>query len=64
MLSNLAGVMAAKGATLTFMVGGPEGSFSQAKDILSLMGKNVVHCGDVSTGQVSRCSSNTDTLNP
>ena len=48
--------MAAKGATLTFMVGGPEDKFLKAKELLSLMGKNVVHCGEVSTGQVSYCS--------
>ena len=44
--------MAAKAATLTFMVGGPTSRFEEAHSILSLMGKNVVHCGDVSTGQV------------
>lgn len=46
------GVMAAKNATLTFMVGGPEAKFPEAKELLSLMGKNVVHCGGVSSGQV------------
>lgn len=49
--------MAAKGATLTFMVGGPTDKFEEAKEILSLMGKNVVHCGAVSTGQVICASS-------
>lgn len=44
--------MAAKNAGLTFMVGGPADSFTEAKEILSILGKNVVHCGDVSTGQV------------
>ena len=38
------------------MVGGPEDKFLKAKELLSLMGKNVVHCGEVSTGQVSYCS--------
>ena len=37
---------------LTFMVGGPESSFQAASEYLSLMGKNVVHCGAVGTGQV------------
>lgn len=44
--------MAAKAATLTFMVGGPADRFSEAETILSQMGKNVVHCGSVSSGQV------------
>lgn len=52
------GIMAAKGATLTFMVGGPEDKFPEAKEILSLMGKNVVHCGDVSTGQAAKICNN------
>lgn len=38
------------------MVGGPESKFEEAKKLLSLMGKNVVHCGPVGTGQVSLLS--------
>ena len=48
----ISGVNVAKQALLTFMVGGPETSFDAAKSILENMGKNVVHCGAVSTGQV------------
>ena len=45
-------MVAARDALLTFMVGGPEANFEQAKTILSKMGKNVVHCGAGGTGQV------------
>ena len=34
------------------MVGGEENSFKAANEYLSFMGKNVVHCGPVGTGQV------------
>lgn len=51
-----AGVVAARDALLTFMVGGPESKFEEAKGILSKMGKNVVHCGGVGTGQVRQRS--------
>lgn len=46
------GVNAARDGILTFMVGGPEASFAQAKALLDNMGKNVVYCGPVGTGQV------------
>ena len=46
--------MAARDALLTFMVGGKEDKFPEAKELLDNMGKNVVHCGKVGTGQVSR----------
>ena len=52
LLCLLAGVIAARDATLTFMVGGEEESFPKAEEILKHMGKNVVHCGVVGTGQV------------
>uniref|UniRef100_A0ABM0MJH5 3-hydroxyisobutyrate dehydrogenase n=1 Tax=Saccoglossus kowalevskii TaxID=10224 RepID=A0ABM0MJH5_SACKO len=45
------GVGAAKAATLTFMVGGKETEFPAAEEILKCMGKNVVHCGPVGTGE-------------
>ena len=34
------------------MVGGPEEKFAAAKSVLDNMGKNVVYCGAVGTGQV------------
>lgn len=47
------GVGAAKDAGLTFMVGGNEEEFSIAETLLQNMGKNIVYCGSVGTGQVS-----------
>ena len=44
------GVVAARDALLTFMVGGTK--FEEAKKVLENMGKNVIHCGPVGTGQV------------
>ena len=52
------GVLAARDALLTFMVGGNQGSFSQAEALLSNMGKNVVHCGAVGTGQAAKICNN------
>ncbi|KAK3106391.1 hypothetical protein FSP39_019036 [Pinctada imbricata] len=52
------GVNAAKGALLTFMVGGPKDKFEVAKTILDNMGKNVVHCGAVGTGQAAKICNN------
>ncbi|KAI0227010.1 3-hydroxyisobutyrate dehydrogenase, mitochondrial [Lamellibrachia satsuma] len=52
------GVQAAKDAILTFMVGGKEAPFEQAKVLLSNMGKNVIHCGDVGTGETAKICNN------
>lgn len=46
------GVTAAKGGTLTFMVGGKEEAYERAAKILQHMGKNVIHTGITGTGQV------------
>lgn len=44
---------AARDSLLTFMVGAEkEEDFVRVKEILNKMGKNVVHCGPVGTGQV------------
>ena len=40
------GVMGAKNATLTFLVGGSKDAFNSAKPILEIMGKNIFHAGD------------------
>ena len=48
----LTGVNAARDALLTFMVGAPDNTFGKVKELLDKMGKNVVHCGPVGTGQV------------
>ena len=48
-----AGVGGAQAGTLTFMVGADEKAhFEEAAAILKNMGKNIVHCGAVGTGQV------------
>lgn len=52
------GVLAARDAGLTFMVGGSESRFPEASKVLSCMGKNVVHCGDVGTGEAAKICNN------
>jgi 3-hydroxyisobutyrate dehydrogenase len=52
------GVVAARDALLTFMVGGKEQNFPAAKELLDNMGKNVVHCGAVGTGQAAKICNN------
>ena len=56
--ASAGGVGAAKAATLTFMVGGSDENFEIAKLILQHVGKNVVHCGDVGTGQAAKICNN------
>ena len=52
------GTMGAKNGTLTFMVGADEQVYDAVKPILSFMGKNIVHCGAVGTGQVAKICNN------
>jgi 3-hydroxyisobutyrate dehydrogenase len=52
------GTGGAAAGTLTFMVGGSAASYEQVKPVLSAMGKNIVHCGDTSTGQVAKICNN------
>lgn len=52
------GVNAARDAGLTFMVGAPAVSFDAAQKYLSAMGKNIVHCGPVGTGQAAKICNN------
>jgi 3-hydroxyisobutyrate dehydrogenase len=54
----LTGVMAAKAGTLTFMVGGPEEQFPNARAILEHVGKNIVYCGPVGSGQAAKICNN------
>jgi 3-hydroxyisobutyrate dehydrogenase len=44
--------------TLTFMVGGSDEAYEAIKPVLSGMGKNIVHCGAVGTGQVAKICNN------
>ena len=52
------GVPAASAGTLTFMVGGPDAQLEKTKLILAMMGKNIVHCGGVGTGQAAKLCNN------
>ena len=57
-LIDFVGVNAARDAVLTFMVGGTEFAYRTASEYLGLMGKNVVHCGPVGTGQAAKICNN------
>jgi 3-hydroxyisobutyrate dehydrogenase len=52
------GTGGAAAGTLTFMVGGSETAFNTVKPVLQAMGKNIVHCGEVGTGQVAKICNN------
>jgi len=52
------GVGGATAGTLTFMVGGPEGSFAKARPILEKMGKTIVHTGASGAGQAVKICNN------
>ncbi|CDZ76022.1 3-hydroxyisobutyrate dehydrogenase [Legionella massiliensis] len=52
------GVAGAAAATLTFMVGGQEQSFDQAKPILTAMGKKIIHTGPAGSGQAAKICNN------
>lgn len=52
------GVTAAKGGTLTFMVGGEDEAYERATKILQHMGKNVIHTGVIGTGQAAKICNN------
>jgi 3-hydroxyisobutyrate dehydrogenase len=52
------GTGGAKGATLTFMCGGEDKAFAQAKPVLEKMGKKIVHCGGAGAGQAAKICNN------
>ncbi|SDC61925.1 3-hydroxyisobutyrate dehydrogenase [Paraburkholderia lycopersici] len=52
------GTGGAAAGTLTFMVGGSAALYESVKPVLSGMGKNIVHCGETSTGQVAKICNN------
>ncbi|MFM0100700.1 3-hydroxyisobutyrate dehydrogenase [Paraburkholderia nemoris] len=52
------GTGGAAAATLTFMVGGERGTFDKVRPVLEAMGKNIVHCGEVGTGQIAKICNN------
>ncbi len=52
------GIAAAAGGTLTFMVGGTDAAFEQAKAVLEPMGKAVIHAGGAGAGQAAKICNN------
>ena len=52
------GTGGAAAGTLTFMVGGDETAFADAKPILEAMGKTIVHAGGAGTGQAAKICNN------
>ncbi|HEX8594291.1 MAG TPA: 3-hydroxyisobutyrate dehydrogenase [Pseudomonas sp.] len=52
------GTGGAQAGTLTFMVGATAEHFETLKPVLSKMGKNIVHCGEVGTGQIAKICNN------
>ena len=52
------GVAGAIAATLTFMVGGTDKSFTMAQPILTAMGKAVIHAGPAGSGQAAKICNN------
>ncbi|QEL23438.1 3-hydroxyisobutyrate dehydrogenase [Bosea sp. F3-2] len=52
------GTGGAKGATLTFMVGGANDAFDKGEPILAKMGRKIVHCGGAGNGQAAKICNN------
>ncbi|MGM0857808.1 MAG: 3-hydroxyisobutyrate dehydrogenase [Pseudomonadota bacterium] len=52
------GVGGAQAGTLTFIVGGSDAQFEQAKPVLDAMGKNIFHAGDHGSGQIAKVCNN------
>lgn len=52
------GTGGAQAGTLTFMVGATPELFGQLQPVLAQMGRNIVHCGEVGTGQIAKICNN------
>ena len=52
------GTGGAQAGTLTFMVGAQKALFDTLHPVLAQMGRNIVHCGEVGTGQVAKICNN------
>lgn len=52
------GTVGAEHGTLTFMVGGRPEDFAQAKPLLEVMGRNIVHAGESGKGQAVKIVNN------
>jgi len=52
------GTGGAAAGTLTFMVGASDELFATLQPVLAQMGRNIVHCGAVGTGQIAKSCNN------
>ena len=52
------GTGGAQAGTLTFMVGATPALFALLQPVLAQMGRNIVHCGEVGTGQIAKICNN------
>ncbi|MFJ1340593.1 3-hydroxyisobutyrate dehydrogenase [Pseudomonas caricapapayae] len=52
------GTGGAAAGTLTFMVGASDELFTTLQPVLAQMGRNIVHCGAVGTGQIAKICNN------
>ncbi|KAF8606441.1 3-hydroxyisobutyrate dehydrogenase [Ceratobasidium sp. AG-I] len=52
------GVVGARAATLSFMVGGSDAAYKRAHPFLSYMGRNIVHCGPSGSGLTAKICNN------
>jgi 3-hydroxyisobutyrate dehydrogenase len=52
------GVVGAKDGTLTIMVGGAEGDLADCRPVLDVLGKQVIHVGDLGAGHAVKALNN------
>ena len=52
------GVIFAKDATLTITTGGDEGVLARCRPLLDVMGKEIIHCGDIGAGHAMKALNN------
>jgi 3-hydroxyisobutyrate dehydrogenase len=52
------GTGGAQAGTLTFMVGATPELFALVQPVLAQMGRNIVHCGEIGTGQIAKICNN------
>ena len=52
------GIGGAQAGSLTFMAGGTETAFEQAKPLFDIMGNKAVHCGEAGAGQAIKICNN------
>jgi 3-hydroxyisobutyrate dehydrogenase len=52
------GSVGARDATLTIMVGGPADLFEECRPIFEVLGRSVIHCGEIGMGEVVKVVNN------